>query len=112
MQDSPSLSPMARDILTQADAVYVSAASMWEIAIKAGVGRLQVECNTLERRLNEAGVIQLPISWSHATQLRKLPLLHRDPFDRMLVAQAMVEPLRLLTHDSVLARYTDLVILA
>jgi PIN domain nuclease of toxin-antitoxin system len=109
MRDDPALSPAARDHLAQAEAVFVSAVSLWEIAVKSALGKLQVDCAKLEQRLSEAGFLQLPITWSHAVQLRQLPMLHRDPFDRMLVAQAMSEPLRLLTHDSALAGYSDLV---
>lgn len=111
MQDAPALSAAARDWLDRAEVVYVSAASLWEISIKAGLGRLDIDSEQLEKNLSAAGFQQLAISWNHATQLRKLPPLHRDPFDRMLVAQAMSEPLRLLTHDAALAAYTDLVTL-
>lgn len=111
MQDSRELSAAARKLLRNAEAVFVSAASLWEIAIKSGLGRLQVETATLEQKLGDAGFQQLPITWSHASRVRQLPLLHRDPFDRMLIAQAMSEPLQLLTHDSALAQYTPLVTL-
>ena len=111
MQDSRALSAAARRHLREADAVFVSAASLWEIAIKAGLGKLEVDCARLEQKLTDAGFQQLPVHWGHALKLRELPPLHRDPFDRMLVAQAMTEPLRLLTHDSALAAYSDLVTL-
>lgn len=111
MQDSPALSPAARKHLRSAEVVFVSAASLWEIAIKSNLGRLQANVAQLEQKLADAGFQQLPVTWGHAVRVRQLPLLHRDPFDRMLVAQAMSEPLQLLTHDSVLAEYTDLVTL-
>jgi PIN domain nuclease of toxin-antitoxin system len=111
MQDSPSLSADAREWINKADAVYVSAASLWEISIKATLGRLHVDSEHLEHQLGAAGFIQLPVTWSHASMLRNLPPLHRDPFDRMLVAQALSEPLRLLTHDAALTGYSDLVTL-
>jgi len=111
MQNSRALSAAAREHLRKADAVFVSAVSLWEIAIKADLGKLEVDSARLEQKLAEAGFQQLPISWSHALKLRELPPLHRDPFDRMLVAQAMSEPLRLLTHDSALTVYSDLVTL-
>lgn len=111
MQDSRSLSVTARSHLRKAEAVFVSAASLWEISIKADLGKLDVNVAHLEEMLAEAGFQQLPVSWSHALKLRSLPPLHRDPFDRMLVAQALCEPLRLLTHDETLTRYTDLVTL-
>ncbi len=111
MQDARALSAAARRYLREADAVFVSAASLWEIAIKSGLGKLEVNSVRLEQTLNEAGFQQLPVHWSHALKLRELPPLHRDPFDRMLVAQALTEPLRLLTHDAALVAYSDLVTL-
>lgn len=111
MQDSPALSVAAREHLRRADAVFVSAASLWEIAIKASLGKLEVDGVRLEQKLTAAGFQQLPVNWSHTLKLRELPPLHRDPFDRMLVAQAMSEPLRLLTRDAGLAAYSDLVTL-
>ncbi|MDB5970673.1 MAG: PilT protein domain protein [Hydrocarboniphaga sp.] len=111
MQDSRALSAAARAHLHGADAVFVSAASLWEMAIKASLGKLDVDSARLEQKLAEAGFQQLPVSWRHTLKLRELPPLHRDPFDRMLVAQAMSEPLRLLTHDSALVGYSELVTL-
>jgi PIN domain nuclease of toxin-antitoxin system len=111
MQDSRSLSAQARKQMRAAEAVYVSAASLWEVAIKATLGKLTIDSDDLEEKLGEAGFLPLPISWQHAVQLRKLPMRHRDPFDRMLIAQAISEPLHLLTHDSALTAYSDLVTL-
>jgi PIN domain nuclease of toxin-antitoxin system len=111
MQDSRALSVSARKRMRAAEAVYVSAASLWEIAIKAMLGKLAIDSDELEEKLAEAGFLQLPISWQHAVQLRKLPMRHRDPFDRMLISQAISEPLHLLTHDSTLTQYSDLVTL-
>jgi PIN domain nuclease of toxin-antitoxin system len=111
MQDSPRLSASARRFLREADAVHVSAASIWEIAIKAGLGKLSIDVDNLEAKLEQAGFVPLPITWRHAAQLRALPAHHRDPFDRMLIAQATCEPLRLLTHDAALRAYSDLVTL-
>jgi PIN domain nuclease of toxin-antitoxin system len=111
MQDSPRLSASARRFLREADAVHVSAASIWEIAIKAGLGKLSIDVDDLEAKLEQAGFLPLPITCRHAAQLRALPEHHRDPFDRMLIAQATCEPLRLLTHDAALRAYSDLVTL-
>ena len=111
MQDSRLLSAAARKRMRAAEAVYVSAASLWEVAIKAALGKLSIDSDQLEAKLEEAGFRPLPITWQHAVQLRKLPMRHRDPFDRMLVAQAISEPLHLLTHDDALAAYSDLVTL-
>ncbi|HEY6893805.1 MAG TPA: type II toxin-antitoxin system VapC family toxin [Rhodanobacteraceae bacterium] len=109
MQDSRQLSAAARKQIRAAEASYVSAASLWEIAIKASLGKLSVDSELLEEQLDVAGFQPLPITWQHAVQVRKLPMHHRDPFDRMLVAQAISEPLRLLTHDPELRAYSDLV---
>jgi PIN domain nuclease of toxin-antitoxin system len=109
MQDSKRLSSAARKEIRAADAVYVSAASLWEIAIKASLGKLDVDSDLLEERLDAAGFQPLAITWQHTTQVRKLPMRHRDPFDRMLIAQAVSEPLRLLTDDAGLRGYSDLV---
>lgn len=109
MQDSPRLSAEARRQIRTAEDVFVSAASLWEIAIKAALGKLSIESEDLEEKLAQAGFHPLPVTWQHTIELGKLPAHHRDPFDRMLIAQAVSEPLRLLTHDAALATYSDLV---
>ena len=84
-----------------------SAASLWEIAIKRSLGRedFRVDPRLLRRGLLENGYAELPITGEHATAVDDLPRLHKDPFDRMLIAQAMVESVTLLTADPQLARY-------
>lgn len=109
MADDPMLSPTARQAIEQAMVVHVSAISIWEISIKAALGKLRIDMIELMPRLAEAGFEPLAVSWEHARAVHDLPHHHRDPFDRMLVAQAISEPLRLLTHDATLARYSDLV---
>ena len=109
MQGRSALPKAAHAWFDDADEVFVSAASVWEAAIKAALGKLHTDIGTLERRLDAAGFIALPITWAHAARVRTLPMHHRDPFDRLLVAQALTEPLRLLTCDARLAAYTDLV---
>lgn len=111
MQDATQLSAKARAQLQRADEVFVSAASLWEIAIKASLGKLEVDHGLLTDKLAEANFQELAITWEHSRKLRELPPLHRDPFDRMLIAQAMCEPLQLLTHDVALLEYSDLVTL-
>ncbi len=110
MSGSAKLPAAARREIEQADIAYVSAASLWEIGIEVGLGKLDVDIDGLERLLAEAGFVQLPVSWKHARAIHGLPQHHRDPFDRVLIAQALSEPLRLVTHDALLARYTDLVL--
>ena len=94
----------ARRAIEEADAVYVSAASAWEVAIKTALGRLR-PTRTVEQAVSESGFLELPVTFRHAEQVAALPPHHRDPFDRMLVAQAAIEELTLVTRDPVFARY-------
>ncbi len=106
------LTPKTKKIISAADAVYMSVASLWEISIKVSVGKLAVDVDTLTDSLFNAGLIELPVSIDHAKALKALPPVHRDPFDRMLVAQAMTEPMHLLTVDAALTAYGPWVKLA
>jgi len=110
MSGDKQLTKKAKAIMLSAETVFVSAASIWEIAIKSGIGKLDADVNNLVIRTKEAGFRELPVTAAHAAAVRDLPDIHRDPFDRMLVAQAVTEPLRLLTDDGTVARYTDLVL--
>lgn len=110
MSGDKKLLKRAEATMLSADAVFVSAASIWEISIKSGLGKLDVDVNELVARMEEAGFRELPVTTVHAAAVRDLPDIHRDPFDRLLVAQAMTEPLRLLSDDDNVAKYTDLVI--
>lgn len=92
-------------LLDEDNEVYVSAASYWEIAIKAGIGKLDVDVGKLRQAVRLSGFVELPVLGAHAERLAGLPQLHRDPFDRLLVAQAEAEPMRLLTSDRLLAGY-------
>ena len=94
----------ARRAIKEADTVYVSAVSAWEIAIKTGLGRLR-PTRTVEEAASDSGFLELPVTFRHAERVTGLPPHHRDPFDRMLVAQAAVEELALVTRDPVFARY-------
>jgi PIN domain nuclease of toxin-antitoxin system len=87
-----------------ADAVLVSAASAWEIAIKAGLGKIVVKGSFAEAVL-DYGFGELPVQFAHADLVRTLPPLHRDPFDRILVAQAIVEGLTIVTRDALVTAY-------
>ncbi|KWE97875.1 MULTISPECIES: type II toxin-antitoxin system VapC family toxin [Burkholderia cepacia complex] len=108
--DDRKLSKSARKLIVDADEVFVSAATIWEASIKSGLGKLDVDVNELVAEISAAGFVELPVRVAHAAMVRDLPDIHRDPFDRLLVAQAMTEPLRLVTADGHLAKYTDLVI--
>jgi PIN domain nuclease of toxin-antitoxin system len=102
------LSPPARRLLDDPDNQLVfSAASLWEIAIKSSLGRedFRVEPRLLRRGLLDNGYVELPITSQHAVSVDGLPQLHKDPFDRLLLAQAWIEGITLITSDAVLARY-------
>lgn len=107
--DSPKLTAARRATIEGADEVYVSAASLWEIAIKVGLGKLSVDMRRLTATIEASGFLELCITAEHAASVAKLPPHHRDPFDRLLIAQAMTEPLVLLTADPALLPYSDLV---
>ena len=84
-----------------------SAASLWEVSIKRGLGRddFQVDTRVLRRGLLDNGYVELPIMSHHVVAIESLPPLHKDPFDRILVAQVIVEGIALLTTDSMVAKY-------
>ena len=109
LDDSPNLSHLARARIVTASKVCVSSASIWEATIKAGIGKLTVDVDELVRQIANSGFEELPISVRHAAKVGQLPDIHRDPFDRILIAQALCEPLRLLTADSILLGYSELV---
>jgi len=102
------LSTAARRLMNEPEnQLLFSAASLWEIAIKRRLGRedFQADPRLLRRGLVENGYIELPIKGDHVVTTEGLPHIHRDPFDRVLVAQATVEGVTLLTGDSILAQY-------
>ena len=98
------LAGAARRAIEAADTVYVSAASAWEVAIKIALGRLR-PARTVEQAAEESGFLELPITSRHAERVAGLPAHHRDPFDRLLIAQAEIEALTLVTRDPVFDRY-------
>jgi len=112
--DDPKLSQLARGLIASPDNfVWVSAASVWEIAIKRALGRgdMPVSSQQALEFFKQSGYRSLPIDAAHASVGENLPAHHQDPFDRILVAQALTEPMRLITHDAVVARYSDTIIL-
>lgn len=105
---SKRLPPEAREILEDGtNEAYYSAASIWEIAIKSSIARkdFRIDLDALRSALPKMQLVELPITASHAAGVTRLPPIHRDPFDRLLVAQSMAEPLTLLTNDALLAEY-------
>ena len=109
LADSPKLSRQARALIADpANTIFVSAATMWEIRIKEKLGKLGVPPNLITTVRSEE-FEWIPVSAEHADATMDLPLLHRDPFDRMLVAQAKWMGITLLTSDSLLAKYGSFV---
>jgi PIN domain nuclease of toxin-antitoxin system len=105
---SRRLSPQARQTILAADEVYVSTATVWEIAIKHALGKgdMPVAAGQALQAFRDAGYELLDVKPEHAVGVEDLPPIHRDPFDRLLVAQAMGEPLTLLTGDPGVAQYS------
>lgn len=103
--NDPRLSARARRLISAADERFVSSASIWEAAIKAGLGKLDIDVGKLVRSIGASGIRELPVRAVRGAAVRDLPHHHRDPFDRLLVAQARHEPLQLVTADALLARY-------
>jgi PIN domain nuclease of toxin-antitoxin system len=108
-EDDPLLSAAARQALDdQANELWCSVAGIWEMAIKISLGKLKVAARletTFRRRVEENGFTILPVEYPHAAEVARLPWHHRDPFDRLLVAQASLERLALVSHDGQLDAY-------
>jgi PIN domain nuclease of toxin-antitoxin system len=102
------LSKRARQRIDSSE-VYASAASIWEISIKSALGKLKAEPGEVLAAVEPAGFNHLPIVGGHAAKVAELPPIHKDPFDRLLVAQARFEPMILLTDDDVLDGYGDFI---
>jgi PIN domain nuclease of toxin-antitoxin system len=100
----PRLGAGARETVSRARVVFVSAASAWETAIKTGLGRLRLP-TSFEEGVESAGFSKLPITFAHAERVSTLPRHHADPFDRVLIAQAQHEGLTLVTHDGSFPKY-------
>ncbi len=109
LADSPKLSSKAKTFITEAEDVCISAVSIWEAAIKISLGRLEVSIDDLVRGIDASGFTELPITAKQSATVATLPSHHRDPFDRLLIAQALHEPLRLLTADVTLQPYSPLI---
>lgn len=105
------LSADAREAIRAATDVYVSAASAWEVSIKRALGKLS-GTRTVSEAAAASGFAELPILMRHAEAVERLPLLHRDPFDRLLVAQAQVERLVIVTRDPEIVQYDVEAVLA
>ena len=112
LADSPSLPGRARELIADpGNTVFVSAVSLWEIRLKESLGKLKVPSD-FEARLAGESFESLPLLAAHTRSVASLPWHHRDPFDRMLIAQAQVTGLKLVTADEAAAAYGDSVVLA
>ena len=99
MDDNPLLTPPVKSIIAAESQVFASTASIWELSIKIGLGKLRMDIGRLVSLLDLAGISELQISRQHAMAVSSLPLHHRDPFDRLLIAQAITENIPILTGD-------------
>ena len=109
LTNAPRIEPVMDLLLADDNEVFVSSVSWWEIAIKPRIGKFDADLQELRAIAQESGFMELPLLGLHAEMLATLPCHHHDPFDHMLVAQAMAEPMRLITGDRVLSKYTPLV---
>lgn len=101
-ENDPNLPNNLREMIDIADTVYLSIASLWEMAIKLNLGKLSLKRSyeTIEQELKSSDILLLPISFIDTLQIYRLPLHHRDPFDRMLIAQAINKSLILISRDT------------
>lgn len=108
LRDSAELSARARDSINEADYVCVSAASLWEIAIKHSIGKLDLDftLSQIEKLCHEKNISILPIRAKYLDELKNLPKIHNDPFDRLIICQAKVENLAIITRDSIIPQYS------
>lgn len=111
--DAPERLPpdVAAQIESRETTVYFSAASIWEIAIKMALGKIDFHFSpeNIAQAAKETGFVELPVSAAHGAKVAHLPPHHRDPFDRLLIAQASLMPAQLLTADPALVPYSELV---
>lgn len=109
--DDKKLTKQIRRLIDDADERYISSASVWEIVIKKGIGKLDTDNNleNLPEVIESSGFIELPITSKHAAATYHLPNIHKDPFDRLLIAQSITEPLIFLTADKSLQKYSPLI---
>lgn len=106
---SKRIEPIRDVIVSEDNEIYISVVSWWELAIKIGLGRLDAELPELRSAAQESGFFELPVTGEHTEALIQLPHIHKDPFDRLLVAQTISEPMKLITADEKLENYSELV---
>ncbi len=109
LSGSRRVAAIETDILSPDTDVFISVVSLWEIAIKAKLGKLDADVETVRQAIKDSGFVELPVLGAHIVMLAKLSSQHKDPFDRLLVAQAVSEPMQFITADKVLGGYSELV---
>ena len=107
LEDNPELSREAKAAIENGEMVYLSIASLWEIAIKKSLGKLEIKqtMTELARICQDTDIVILPIKPSYLDRLESLPQVHGDPFDRLIIATAMEEEISVVTHDTKIAKY-------
>jgi PIN domain nuclease of toxin-antitoxin system len=108
MADRRLSKTLAATLASQENDIAVSAASIWEIAIKRALGRIEIDLDELFSSMTADGFTELPLRFGHALKLESLPRHHEDPFDRILIAQSIVEGRRLVTKDNAILAYAGL----
>lgn len=108
LRDSPQLSKKALEIITTENRVYVSIASLWEIAIKKSIGKLEFEhsIEKIAELCHEKDILILQIQPKYFDKIIKLPNIHNDPFDRLIISQAIIENLVIITKDTIIPKYS------
>jgi len=104
LSDDPTLSEEVKTLIDEEPEVYVSPATVWEVTIKQALGKIKHPAD-LPERIRDSDFRELPIRFEHTIAAGRLPLIHRDPFDRMLVAQARCDDLTLVTRDPHIQKY-------
>jgi PIN domain nuclease of toxin-antitoxin system len=108
LSDPEKLSNPAKDVITNSEnKLFISIASLWEITIKQSIGKLDLEGDVLDivEECEREGINILSIQPQHLKKLEQLPLIHRDPFDRLIISQAIYEGLTIITRDSMIPKY-------
>jgi len=110
--DHPNLPKQAKDLVINGNNdVYFSTASIWEIMIKKNISKLNIDIKSFIDDLYKMNIFELSIKIEHVIKLEELENHHKDPFDRILISQALAEPIKLLTHDKILQKYSPDLIL-
>ena len=101
------LSDISKEVLEESTDLYVSIMSLWEIGIKQSIGKIDIASSAIEMNdaCKELGVDIVPLRAAHIDQMKQLPMIHRDPFDRIIISQAMVEEMVLITSDAIIPKY-------